>query len=420
MKKVNIILIFLLFTFLLSGCWGVNETDELAYILAMGIDKGESNIIKVSFQIAIPSAIAGGEGGGGDKPVLNVSVEAASILGALQLANAFVSRDLTFIHNRMVIVSEEIAREGLNRYINPLIRSREIRRNTYIMVTRGSSKEFLEKNKPSLELNTAKQFELLLGETNDVGFMSDTIINDFYSSIKSPGKQPVLTLVGLSQKQDKKEKKPDTRIQMIEKEVAFLPGEIPREGGNEVEVIGLAVFRGDKLAGYLDGSETRYYQMVTGKFHKAIFTFPDPEREETDVIVIEVKSGRKPNTGVMFAQGKPIIDVNIILEGEIRSLQSGINYETGEKLNELKKYLEKIITDEILTLVKKTREEFKSDIFGFGEKTRKYFWTYPAWESYDWLKVYPETLVNVKVDLMIRRSGLMIRTAPIQGSDQDE
>lgn len=419
MKKVKIVAISILFTILLTGCWGVNETDELAYILAMGIDKGENNIINVTFQIAIPKSLGGGEGGGGGEPVHNISVEAASLFGAQQLANAFVDRELTFIHNRIVVVSDEIAKEGLNRYINPLIRSREIRRNTYIMVTRGSSKDFLEKNKPILEINTSEQFELLLGEAGKVGFMTDTIMNDFYNATKLSGKEPILTLVGIaSKKETKKGRKFSSRIDMIEKEVAYLPGEIPREGGNEIEAIGLAAFRGDKLTGYLDGSQTRYYQMVTGNFQKAIFTFPDPEKKETDVIVIEIKAGRRPNTGVRFEQGKPVIEARVVLEGEIRSLQSGINYEMGAKLNELEKYLENIITREITAVIKKTQEDFKSDIFGFGEKTRKYFLTYPDWEKYNWQEVYPQAQVNVKVDLMIRRSGLMILTAPIKGGEE--
>lgn len=416
-NRASLGLIIILFTVLSTGCWGVSETDELAYILAMGIDKGEVNIIRATFQIAIPKALAGGEGGGGDEPVLNISVEAASIFGALQLANAFVSRELTFIHNRMVVVSDEIAREGLNRYINPLIRSREIRRNTFIMVTRGSSKDFLEKNKPVLEINPSQQFELLLGEAGKVGFMVDTTLNDFYNSAKLPGRQPVITLVGITAKDKKGEENTATRGEMIKREVAYLPGEVPREGGNEIESIGLAAFRGDKLAGYLDGAETRYYQMISADFQKAIFTFPDPEKPDTDIIVIEIKAGRSPDKGVRFVGGEPLIDVNIILEGEIRSLQSGINYEGGEKLKELEKFLEDSIAREVLAVIKKTQGEFKSDIYGFGESTRKYFWTYPAWESYNWHEVYPQTEVNVKVDMRIRRSGLMIRTAPIHGGD---
>ncbi len=74
-----------------------------------------------------------------------MEVEAASLFGAEQLLNTFVSKHITLIHNTTVVVSEEIAREGLAKYINPLVRSREIRRTNYLLVVKGKANDFIEK-----------------------------------------------------------------------------------------------------------------------------------------------------------------------------------------------------------------------------------------------------------------------------------
>ncbi|MBZ4653011.1 MAG: gerBC1 [Peptococcaceae bacterium] len=426
-RKISFILLFSFLFLFAQGCWGSRETDELAYILAIGIDKGKENIIQVTFQIALPRALGGGGGGGGGgeggKSTEIVSIEASSLFGALQLANAFVSRDLTFIHNKVVVVSEEIAREGLDKYINPLVRSREIRRNNFLLVTKGKARDFLEKNQSILEKNPSRQFELLLQAKNFTGFMPFATIQQYHSSLKTPGRQPITALVGVNEGKEGKEKE-KSFVEKIEREVAYIPGEIPRQGGNKAEVIGLAVFNGGKLVGYLNGAETRFYQMVTGDFQSAIFTFPDPQKAgDSFVLVVELKKGRSPAIKATFPQGRPVIEVNLILEGEIFSIQSGINYKRGQKEADLQKFLEDYISQEVRKVIAKTQKEFKSDIFGFGERTRTYFWTWKDWENFDWLERYPQAEIKVNTRVEIRRTGLMLKTEPVEsytGGGQNE
>lgn len=412
-SKIKVFCCCLIFVLLTTGCWGRRETDELGYILATGIDKTEENIVKITFQIAVPSALAGGGGSGGDKASEVISVEAASLFGALQLANAFVSRDLTFIHNELVVVSEDIAREGLDRYINPLLRSREIRRNITIAVSQGSAAEFLKNNEAVLEKNTARQFELLFNAKGYTGFIIDTTLNEFSKRAKSPGANPVLPLVGITkeQKKNKTEEKTDF-AEMVREEVSYLPGEVPREGGNKIEIIGLAAFKSDRLVGYLNGTETRYYQMMTGDFNSAILTIPEPDLKDR-IIVVKVTRGRSPERKVDISSDKPKITVKVILEGEILSIQSGINYEQGQKAEELEQYIEDLVKRGASEVIKKTQVDFKSDIFGFGEGSRRSFWTWQEWINYGWLERYAEAEVTVDISLEIRRTGLMRRTAPI-------
>lgn len=412
-KKQVIFILPVLFSLLFfSGCWGAREPDELAYVLATGIDKGKENIVKVTFEVAVPKAIPGGGGGGEEKPFKDISVEAASLFGALRLGNSFVGRELTLLHNRVVIVSEEIAREGVSTYINPLIRSREIRRNTFILVARGSAANFIKKNQPLIERYPSRQMDFLLDNASTTGFSLTSIINEFTEALKSPGREAVATLVGVNEGREGEDKKLSQEEKAFH-ETAYLPGDVPRQGGNAVEAIGLAAFRGDKLVGYLDGNQTRYYQMLTGDFETAVFTFPDPRKPEQYIIVLELKEELPPKVKVDLSGPGPKVEVDIILEADILSIQSGINYETGDERERLKHYLEEVITREMQEVIKKSQQEFKSDIFGFGEYTRHYFWTWQDWKEYGWLERYLEAEVVVNTELLFRRPGMMLRTEPI-------
>ncbi len=406
-SKMVLLLVCLFSLLITAGCWGARETDELGYVLSLGIDKGVENVIQVTFQIAIPQSPEGG--GGGDKENnIVVSVEAASLFGALQLANSFVSRELTLIHNRAVIVSEEIAREGISKYLEPLVRSRDIRRNTFFLVTRGKAKEFVESNQPLLERNAARDFELLLAGRKVVGFIPDSIINDIHRSVNDYGREAIIALVGVNNGKEGEEKQEDYQT-IVKSEMALSPNEVPREGGNKIEAIGLAAFRGDRLKGYLNGLETGYYQMITGDFKSAIYSFPDPEKSDEYLIVVKVTKGRNPQFKVVFEEGKvvPSFEVTLVLEGEILSIQSGLEYEKGSKEKELEEYLARYLASGANDVIKKTQNELACDIFGLGDKLRKYFWTFQEWKDYNWLEKYPSAEVNVKVNFMIRRTGLL-------------
>jgi hypothetical protein len=44
---------------MVGGCWGRTEVDDLAFVMSIGLDKGEDNTVYVTFQIAVPRAVAG-------------------------------------------------------------------------------------------------------------------------------------------------------------------------------------------------------------------------------------------------------------------------------------------------------------------------------------------------------------------------
>ncbi|MDX9871299.1 MAG: Ger(x)C family spore germination protein [Clostridia bacterium] len=401
-----IILSFSLIFF--TGCWGSREPDELSFVLSMGLDKGREGIVQVSFQEAIPQDL-GGEGDGEATTV--IAIESASIFGALQLGNTFTTRELTLIHNRIIIISEELAKEGLEKYLNPLIRSREIRRNTFIAIARGSAYDFLKNNKPILEKYVSRQFELILKNIALDGFSVNSTLSEITQSIKSPGREAAIAILAVNKEEkDSTAQEERSNAEKALYEESYLAGEVPHQGGNKIDIIGLAAFRGDKLAGFLNGSETRYYHMVTGKLNSSIFTFADPEKPEEYMIVMKIKKGRNPAIKVDLSGEKPVIQTDLVLEGEIMSIQSGVNYELAEDAAELQTYLEETITREVTKVLKKTQEELQSDIVGFGDYTRQYFWTWQDWVDYNWPEKYPEAEIQVRTQLAVRRTGLMTRT----------
>ena len=408
-RKLRFLLIIAFLLLPLQGCWGMREIDEMGYVLLMGIDKGKENMVKVTFQIALPKPL-GEEGSGDEVSTEIVEVEAASLFGAEQLLNTFVSKHITLIHNTTVVVSEEIAREGLAKYINPLVRSREIRRTNYLLVVKGKANDFIEKNRGLVfEKYPSRQIDILMASSHLTGIMYKSDIHMFYKALKSPGRQPVLAAVGISQNVEAKASD-ESKIEEIKRENAYLPGEIPRKGGNKIDVIGQAVFKEERLVDFLNGEETRFYQMVTGEFRQSIFSFPEPGSAGNFIIVMKIRKACSPDITITADERKTTIKVKLFLNGEIMSIQSGKNYEIGPLGNELERHISGLITAGVSQLIKKTQKEYYSDIFGFGEFTRHFFWTWEEWENYQWLEKYPYCAVEVQTFFRIRDPGMMSQT----------
>ena len=107
----------------LTACVG-EEPNDIAYITALGIDKNE-NGFKYTIQFANPTKISGGaaeQGGSGGNIVENITVEGPTIYSGLNSADAIVSKDLSLAHAKIIVVSEEIAREGLSGFAEVISR----------------------------------------------------------------------------------------------------------------------------------------------------------------------------------------------------------------------------------------------------------------------------------------------------------
>ena len=195
---------------------------------------------------------------------------------------------------------------------------------------------------------------------------------------------------------------------------------MPRSGVAKREYVGTAVFRGDKMVGFLDSMQTRLFLMVAGKYNRGTMSFEDPNVAE-ESIVVDLRLGRRPKIKASFDQeDRPIVDVKINLEADIDAIQSRINYESTKMIDQLNNHIENEIKEGISKTIEKTQKELASDIFEFGNYFAGYFTDIDAWEKYNWLSHYPKAKVNVDVDVNIRRTGLMIYSAPVKSGQSND
>jgi len=409
----------------LSGCFDSREIDSLAYVMAIGLDRGECNFLEITLQIALPTQIAGGGGMGGNKSLKEESfiittMEANTIYSGLNMVNTYISKELNFSHAKLMVFSEELAKDGIQKYINTLMRGEEFRPNMYIVISKCNAEDYLNEVKPILEPNPAKFYEMNLEAYKYTGFTPDSTLINFFLKQECTCSQAVATLAGISRYESSNEFniKYSTAVEKGRTKAMagdYTAGNLPKIGDIKAEVMGLAVFDGDRMVGELDGQETRYYMMIIDKYKNSYFTIPDPLKKNY-YVVLDIRKNKSPVKKVKMIGDIPHIHLTLDLHADILSIQSGINYEALDNVKILENSSEEFMEKEIMELMESTRK-MKSDIFEFGKGMKHQFLTWDEWVDFEWLKRYRDSVINVDVNLKIRRPMMIIRTIPVHSSE---
>lgn len=84
--------------------------------------------------------------------------------------------------------------KGISKEINSLINDVELRPDTGIVITRCSSKYFIENSDPNLENLISKYYEIIPTTTELTGYTSYIKIADFYNALNSNFAEPCAML----------------------------------------------------------------------------------------------------------------------------------------------------------------------------------------------------------------------------------
>jgi len=412
-RYIFIFLMLPMFTTLLSGCYDKREVDELAYPLAIGLDVGEANILRLTLQLAAPLAIGsgGGEDGGGGQSENSsiITVDTPSLYSGLNLINNIISKEINVSHAKVIVISKKLAEQDFSIYLHALERGREFRPDIFVIISNGPADEYLKNVKPTLEANPSKYYELLLGK-DFTAFYPSIRLNKFYFASESDSIQPVAIFsdIGKYDSADQLKKSEDgIKTKSAGLEGQYEAGNIPVAAKRQNEVMGMAVFKKEKMVGTANGAEANCYQLITGDYNYSYWTIPDVLEKE-NIVVMNIMQRNKPVIKVDLKEDRVSIRISLDLEGDFTSIQSDQNYEEHPEI--MAQAAGELIKEQIIAFLKRTTDEFDSDVCGFGRFVKGKFLTWNKWKEYKWFDKYKDTSFSVEVDLKMRRTGLMIRS----------
>lgn len=375
MRGIKLIILFC-FLILSTGCWDLAEIDDLALVMASGLDYAENNQIEVTLQFALPAGIAAQQGGGG-KTVLIITEKGKDGLEALQKIQEQLPRKIFLGHRSIVVIGEKYARHGIEQVLDEFLRSPSSRSNTYILTTHGATaKELLQT--PFLY----EQIPAIGLKKNQLGGFSQAVkLPDFLNAIAIYGRSPTTGTVRLIDNSSE---------------------------GKLFRIDEVAVYRENKLTGYLSQQQVNsLFWLPNAPKHKNITVKVNQKTEnQKGTISCQILSPRA-KIHAEIKEGKPSFTFDLKATGRVLENDSNLDLSSISNLklveNEFSKEIERSMKK---TIVQQLQKKLKTDVLGLGRVLHieyPYYWKKikERWEQ----DIYPNVPVTVKVDVNIARIG---------------
>lgn len=416
MKTVKVLVLALLLTVVLVGCWDKKEVEERSYVVAIGLDlpKGidieKEQAVDVTFQFSNPKLnIKGSPQEGQPEKKDTITLTAPDFITARNMANSMVTRQISYGHNKVLIVSEDLAmKEIFYRLLSTAVKEREIRRETSLIVTKGKASEFISKNNPEMMVRPHRYYQFLIDRATETGLVPESTLNRFFA-ITDADADLFLAIYGSSVEEN--------QGVSFQDEDQYLAGGVPESGGNPVQLMGSAVFKEGKMIGTLNGEETRIARLLdnTSNIQDLFSSFPDP-LDEKYKIAVRIRKTNDTKVKVKLRNGPPKIDITYPVEIKVLSVPSMINYADNlENQKKLKEALESKMKENAEKLIEKTQKEFKSEPFYWSLYVRPLFSSVKEYEEWDWTnKNYPFADIDVTMDIVFSGFGKQLRESEIE------
>lgn len=390
-KQLYLFIICILLLAPLSGCWSRKELNELAITLALGVDKDKDRY-KVTAQIVNPGEVASNKGGGVNSPISIYTSTGKTIHSAVRRMMTKSPRLIYAAHLQLFVIGEELAKEdGIAKTLDLISRDPELRTDFFIIVTKGTTAEQALKilSIPLEKIPANKIFQSLKTSEEEWAATSTITLNKLISELISKGNNPVVTGLGITGDPKSAESMDDLRKSASETILKF---------------VGIAVFKKDKLIGWLDEVESKGANYILDKVKSTIVEV-SCLNDNDGLVGIKLVRAKSKVKGMM-KNGVPMINVSIQGEANVSDVEcSNLDLNKTETIYELEKEIENDIKGKMEAALQVAQTEYETDIFGFGEVIHRDHQKY--WEKVknNWDQEFVNLSVNFDVAVKIRQVG---------------
>jgi hypothetical protein len=434
----------------LTGCWDLHEIEEYIHAGAMALDKGLTpgsirvTIVVEEFPSQAGSSPGTSPGGGGAANLVTATAEGPSLYVAAERLKDVTNRMVTFSHVRLIILGEDLARDGISRVFDALSRSRDIRRSVGMAVADGvTGQEVLETARGNIEVSPATYLgSLSEAHQPTTGRSVNVKLHEVDIAFNQPGEEIVMPLIGLAPKPPAPT--PPGKgtggsgggsggsgggaggsgggaggSSGSAGGSSGSAGGQAATGGGEAQgqtvaatekraaVNGLAVFRSEKMVAKLTPEQTLAYQLATGKAGRVLIDFGGLATAYAGMVVQLDPVHR--DVRVTRNGSQVDIALELRLQATLLELTSPVQVIDPPNLVYVRTLLAAEIERRVRDVISLAKIEVGGDFFGFSIPARRTFKTWADWAGYDWHTHFRAANVSVKAVVTGLRTGLIFQ-----------
>ncbi|MBQ3053320.1 MAG: Ger(x)C family spore germination protein [Clostridia bacterium] len=371
-KKLILFILCLLPAVFFCGCQNYSEIEDSYIVSAIGVDFGENKKYLVTAEV-----VGMAQGGEGTTPAPGtLSAEGDTVFGAVHEISTAAAKELFLSQVSTIIISEEVAREGILEILDLVVRDVELRITNDVVVAKDcKAYHLLESPSMGEEIKAFAIRDILQSGEENTSLSPEVKVYELINTINSPGISAYLPAF--------------SRIQAEEK--------------HSLSLSGTAVFKDDKLVDFLGEEDSKIMTMLQGKTKQTVISVKkgDTGTGHISPLVFNCDTKLKPE------ETKEGIKMSIHLD-----LELGINELTGkediidaQKRQMLLKDIEQEIKQKAYNLIRYQQMGSGTDIFGFGNKIYKNH--SKLWKKIKGTDYFQNLIPDINVTVKLRSTGFI-------------
>ena len=376
MKIKRIILLLIIIS--LTGCYDSKELNNIAILTATEINKVDDNYI-INAEVVNPQAP--------DKqatkasPFIIYTGTGKTIQEAYRQIKLSSSRYLYPEHLQVLIINENLAKQDISEVLDFYLRDPSIRTEFYILI--GRDKDILSLTTPIEEISSSSINETIKTNNRFQGVTNLTTLNELTIMSLNPNNEIILPSIKLKNK--KKESDTEENINNTKTDTMY-------------ELSGLAIFKDNKLLGYLDNNQSISYNILKNQVKSSILTYQCEKDNYLSAEIIDSKSK------ITIKNNQ--ININVEANTTINESNCNLKLNENKNISSLEKDLAIYLKNNLENDINYIRDNYNSDVFGFLDEIYKHNYKEYLKIKDNWYKdTYKNYPINITTKINIVSKG---------------
>ena len=386
-------IIFILLIFLFTGCYNYRELNNLAITSAVGIDKKDGKYYVTTQVINTQKMGSDSTSIGSQSKFVLYETSGDTLQEAFRQIVLESPKRIYANHLQLIIVGEEVAKEGVSQIFDFFMRNPESRKQYQMIIARDTTANNILKVLTPLEtLSSKNMLDSIQADSKYLGVSEKITFEDQVKTYLNNKIDMFATTIIIEGNLEEgkntdilKESNPSTKL----------------------KINNLAVFREDKLQGYLTEKESIAASFLNNTITNTIITF---KCDENKYISTEIMN---PKTDFEFEKDKLKVKIKVSAEGNINEVDCDLKISEPKVISDIERMTQEQIKQSIIETINKVNKEYKSDTFGFLDKIYKSNPKYSYKIQDNWFNENLQKLdVQVDVNVSLKGKGNIIMVVP--------
>lgn len=372
---------------LVGGCWDARDVEDRAIVLGVGLDRAPGGRILLSLEVTVPGGTAARPGISGNQPgqrgraagetKVVLTGTGDTVHEALAAMRDGARFDIFLGHVRVVLVGEDLARQGVLQHLEMLVQNPEIRRLIPLAVVEGRAHDVLTMTMAQ-DSTAAFYLSQMIDDLVRTGRAPNVDLSRFLTDVSEPGIDPVVSVLG-------------------------------RGRGTEAGIAlqGLGVFQDDRMRAVLRPPDAWYLMWAMGSPRRTTLFVPIREAVAGGLIldIFHVDSRLR----IAGPAGARQATLRLLVEGRVAEHRAGgVDLSDPATMHRIQTRTQRDLGRRVDAVVRQARR-LRADPLGVGRALRvaePSLWRRPE----PVLRQAAEALpLRVEVVVRVRRTGLTIR-----------